>query len=102
MVLRAEHARLTQLDSEEKNHGRDRWMCGYRLDDLYRELNLLHRCMQEVTREFFGQTLVSRNVEAAAHQLIEDLFSETIQTAIRQLIDEQDERISAAIKDLSR
>jgi len=93
---------LARLHSDARKHGRDRWMRGYQLDELYRELNQLQRCVQRAAREFFAGTSVSRNAQATAHQLLEDLFSATIHTAIRQLIDEQDGRISATIDERDR
>ncbi|MEZ2311979.1 ATP-binding protein [Paraburkholderia sp. RCC_158] len=96
-VLRTDQMTLARLHSDARKHGRDRWMRGYQLDELFRELNQLQRCVQQATREFFATTSVSRSAQAAAHQLIEDLFSATIDAAIRQLVDEQDNRISATI-----
>ncbi|MCP3713243.1 PAS domain-containing sensor histidine kinase [Paraburkholderia sp. CNPSo 3274] len=98
-VLRAASVQptLAQLHTDAKKHGRDRWMRGYHLDELFRELNQLQRCVQQATREFFAGISVSRNIQAAGHQLIEELFSATIHSAIRQLIDEQDGRIATTI-----
>ena len=62
----------------------------------------LQRCEQRATREFFAGTSVSRNVQAAGHQRIEELFSATIQRAIRQLIDEQDRQIATSIDERDR
>lgn len=98
-VLRAAsiQSTLAQLHIDAKKHGRDRWMRGYQLDELFRELNQLQRCVQQTSREFFTGTSASRTAQAGAQQLIEELFSATIRTAIRQLIDEQDGRIAATI-----
>jgi PAS domain-containing protein len=101
-VLRTEQMTLARLRSDARKHGSDRWMRGYQLDELFRELNQLQRCVQQATREFFVRTSVSRSAQAAAHQLLEDLFSATIHTAIRQLVDAQDERISATIEERDR
>jgi hypothetical protein len=101
-VLRTEQMTLARLYSDARKHGRDRWMRGYQLDELFRELDQFQRCVQRATREFFANTPALRNAQAAAHQLLEDLFSATILTAIRQMIDEQDGRISATIDERDR
>jgi signal transduction histidine kinase/CheY-like chemotaxis protein len=101
-ALRAEWMTLAGLHSDARKHGRDRWMRGYQLDELFRELDQLQRCVQRAAREFFAGTPVSRNAQATAHQLLEDLFSAIIHTAIRQLIEEQDGRISATIDERDR
>jgi signal transduction histidine kinase/CheY-like chemotaxis protein len=101
-VLRTEQMTLARLYSDARKHGRDRWMRGYQLDELFRELDQFQRCVQRATREFFANTPALRSAQAAAHQLIEDLFSATILTAIRQMIDEQDRRISATIEERDR
>ncbi|MBU7443403.1 ATP-binding protein [Paraburkholderia fungorum] len=101
-ALRSDQMTLARLYSDARQHGRDRWMRGYQLDELFQELDQFQRCVQQATREFFVKTPVSHNVQAAAHQLIEDLFSATIHTAIRQLIEEQDRRISATIDERDR
>ncbi|WMY11729.1 hybrid sensor histidine kinase/response regulator [Paraburkholderia phenoliruptrix] len=94
-VLRAapDETSPVHLRDNAKKHGRDRWMHGYQLDELYRELDQLQRCVQQVAREFFAGTSASRKTQTAAHRLIEDLFSATIHTAIKQLLEDQDERI---------
>ncbi|MGP8433746.1 ATP-binding protein [Paraburkholderia fungorum] len=101
-ALRSEHMTLAKLYGDAREHGHDRWMRGYQLDELFRELDQFQRCVQQATREFFVKTPASHNAQAAAHQLIGDLFSATIHTAIRQLIDEQDRRISATIDERDR
>lgn len=101
-VLRTEQMTLAGLHSDARKHGRDRWMRGYQLDELFRELNQLQRCVQQATREFFAATPASRTVQSAAHQLLEELFSATTHTAIRQLIADQDSRISATIDERDR
>jgi PAS domain-containing protein len=100
--LRTEQMTLARLVSDARKHGRDRWMRGYRLDELFRELNQLQRRVQRAAREFFAGTQVSRNAQATAHQLLEDLFSAIIHTAISQLTEEQDGRISATIDERDR
>ncbi|MEX3943840.1 ATP-binding protein [Paraburkholderia sp. BR10937] len=103
-VLRSAPAQKTlrRLHANARKHGSGRWMLGYQLDELFGELTEFQRCVQQATREFFAGTSVSRNVQAEAHQLIEDLFSATIRAAIRQLIDEQDSRISQTLGELDR
>lgn len=103
-VLRAapEETTLARLHSDARKHGRDRWLRGYQLDELFRELNQLQRCVQQATREFFAGASLSRSAQAGAHQLLEDLFSATIHTAISQVIDEQDRRIAATISERDR
>lgn len=96
-ALRMENITLARLQSNARAHGRDRWTRGYQLDELYRELNQLERVMHRAAREFFAATSIARAAQAAAHQVLEDLFSATIHTAIRQLVAEQDDRIAATI-----
>ncbi|MCC8397354.1 response regulator [Paraburkholderia sp. MMS20-SJTR3] len=90
-----EETTLARLHSDARMHGRDRWLHGYQLDELFRELNLLQRCVQQASREFFTDTPTPRSVQSAAHQLIEALFSVTIHSAIRQLLEDQDRQIAA-------
>ncbi|WP_036022076.1 ATP-binding protein [Paraburkholderia mimosarum] len=96
-VVRAapEQTNPLHLRDDARKHGRDRWMHGYQLDELYRELDQLQRCVQQVTREFFAGDSASRSTQIAAHRLLEDLFSATVHTAIKQLIEHQDERVAA-------
>jgi len=103
-TLRAAPAQTTfvRLHADARKHGRDRWMLGYQLDELFRELSQFQRCVQQATREFFAGTLVSRSAQGKAQQLIEDLFNETIHSAIRQLIDDQNGRIEATIDERDR
>jgi signal transduction histidine kinase/ActR/RegA family two-component response regulator len=103
-VLRTENMTLARLHSDARKHGRDRWTRGYQLDELFRELNQFQRCVQQATREFFATTSASRSFhfQTAAHQLLEELFSATTHTAIRELIDEQDSRISASLVERDR
>lgn len=93
---------LWRLHADARKHGRDRWMLGYQLDELFRELNQLQRCVQHATREFFAGVFGSSGAQSAAQLLIDDLFSATIHTAIRQLTDEQDRRIEATIYERDR
>lgn len=86
-----------KLIADAKKHGRDRWMLGYEFDALYRELILLQRCVQQSTREFFGGVAYSSAAQVRAHEIIEDLFSATIDGAIRQLVGERDARVAVAI-----
>lgn len=93
---------LARLNSDARDHGRDRWMRGYQLDELFHELNLLQQCVQQASREFFEGTTLSRSAQTIAHKLIEQLFSATIRAAIRQLVDEQYARIAETIRERDR
>ncbi len=79
-AARGDHARA---------HARARWRLGYRFDDLYRELDLFQRCLRQLAREFFSQGNWDRDVQAAAHQVIENFFSAATHAAIRRFVEEQ-------------
>jgi signal transduction histidine kinase len=91
-----------QIDFDARQYGRRRWMHGYQLDELYRELDLLQISVQQVVREYFADTWLPRSVQAGAHQIIERFFSATIHGAIRQLLDEQNQRIGASLRERDR
>jgi signal transduction histidine kinase/ActR/RegA family two-component response regulator len=91
-----------QIYSDARQYARKRWMHGYQLDELYRELDLLQISVQEIVREYFANTSSPRSEQAGAHQIIERFFSATIHGAIRQLLDEQNLRISASLRERDR
>jgi signal transduction histidine kinase/ActR/RegA family two-component response regulator len=91
-----------RIDFDARQYARKRWMHGYQLDELYRELDLLQISVQHVVREYFTNTLSPRAEQAGAHQIIEGFFSATIHGAIRQLLDEQNQRISASLRERDR
>jgi signal transduction histidine kinase len=91
-----------RIDFDARQYARKRWMHGYQLDELYRELDLLQVSVQHVVREYFASTLSPRTEQAGAHQIIESFFSATIHGAIRQLLDEQNQRIGASLRERDR
>ncbi|MDQ7977217.1 ATP-binding protein [Paraburkholderia sp. SARCC-3016] len=91
-----------RIDFDARQYARKRWMHGYQLDELYRELDLLQVSVQHVVREYFADTLSPRAEQAGAHQTIESFFSATIHGAIRQLLDEQNQRIGASLRERDR
>ncbi|APR37635.1 hybrid sensor histidine kinase/response regulator [Paraburkholderia sp. SOS3] len=91
-----------RIDFDARQYARKRWMHGYQLDELYRELDLLQVSVQHVVREYFANTLSPRAEQAGAHRTIESFFSATIHGAIRQLLDEQNQRIGASLRERDR
>jgi PAS domain-containing protein len=80
-----------------RQHGRERWLRGYQLDELFCELDNLQRCVQETAREYFAALPASRAEQVAAHKVIENLFGATIYEAIGQLLDQQEQRITESL-----
>jgi PAS domain S-box-containing protein len=94
-------ANFGHVERDARKHGRHRWLHGYQIDELFRELDLLQKCTQEAARQFFEQPDFDAQPaqdQARAHQLIEDLFSSMIYGAIRQLLEEQNERIDESLR----
>ncbi|TDN70238.1 ATP-binding protein [Paraburkholderia sp. BL10I2N1] len=92
-----------RIERDARQRGRSRWMQGYQLDDLFRELDLLRRCVREATAEFFLLSPArSSKLEARAYQTIEDLFSATLHDAIGQLLEEQDQRAADLLRERDR
>ncbi|TCG04083.1 hypothetical protein BZM27_43465 [Paraburkholderia steynii] len=92
-----------RIERDARQHGRYRWMQGYRLDELFRELDLLRKCVREATAEFFLESPPrSKKLEARAYQTIEELFSATLHSAIGQLLKEQDQRVADLLRERDR
>ncbi|CAM2198170.1 histidine kinase [Paraburkholderia kururiensis] len=87
-----------QVERDARQHGKHRWQHGYQLDALFRELDLLQKCTQQATREFFAHRAHRDDTQPRAHQLIEDLFSAMIYGAIRQLLEEQNQRVNDSLR----
>jgi len=82
------------LEHDARRHGHFRWMQGYRMDELFREMNLLQQVIQDAAREYFLEGEIHpRTLEARAQRTIQELFSAVIQSAIGQLLEEPDRRI---------
>ncbi|WGS55165.1 ATP-binding protein (plasmid) [Paraburkholderia sp. D15] len=92
-----------RIDADARAHGNTRWAQGFQLDELLKELDLLRRCLQDATSAYFASAQgVSRRLEAPAHRALEDLFSLSINCAIRQFSDEQAARVADAIAQRDR
>lgn len=92
-----------RIERDARQHGRYRWMQGYQLDELFRELDLLRKCVREATAEFFLQTTThSKKLEVRAYQTIEELFSATLHSAIGQLLEEHDRRVVDLLRERDR
>ncbi|MGS1041746.1 PAS domain-containing sensor histidine kinase [Burkholderia glumae] len=79
-----------------RSHARDRWKLGYRFDDLYRELYLFQRCLQQMAREFFASVASPKDAQGDLHGLIEEFFSAVTHAAIREFVEEQSIQIASA------
>lgn len=89
---------VATIESLARTHGHFRWMQGFLLDDMFRELDLFQRCIQQAAREFFLTGPISRrHAQPHAHQAIQDLFSSVMQAAIQQLLEEQNKRITESL-----
>ncbi|MGF6595359.1 PAS domain-containing protein [Paraburkholderia sp. GAS448] len=87
------------LEHDARRHGHFRWMQGYRMDELFREMNLLQQVIQDAAREYFLEgDIHPRTVEARAQRTIQELFSAMIQSAIGQLLEEQDRRVAESVQ----
>ncbi|HTI17049.1 MAG TPA: ATP-binding protein [Trinickia sp.] len=82
-----------RLEQDARKHGRERWLRGYQLDELFCELDDFQRCVQDAAREYFAALPAARAGQVEAHKVIENLFSATIYEAIRQLLAQQEQRI---------
>jgi signal transduction histidine kinase len=93
-------AAAARIARNARQHGHFRWMQGYQLDELFRELDLFRKCLQDMTSEFFaGITAPSRKLEEAqARRTIEELFSATMRGAVGQLLQEQDRRLAESLE----
>jgi len=87
------------LERDVRRHGHFRWAQGYRLDELFREIDLLRQVIQDAVTEYFAQEATrSRTLEAGAQRTIQDLFSAMVQSAIGQLLEDQDRRIAESLE----
>lgn len=88
-----------RIERDARNHGHYRWMQGFQLDELYRELDLLRKCVQDLASDYFsGLATPSRKLEVRAQRTIEELFSAIIHSAIGQLIQAQDQRLEDSLR----
>jgi CheY-like chemotaxis protein/nitrogen-specific signal transduction histidine kinase len=90
-----------RADRDARDHARERWRQGYRLDELFLELDLLQRCIQTCIRDFYSNR-PSHSTQAAAHETVELFFGRVIHGAIRQLQRQQDRRLSDALAERDR
>ncbi|ARU23409.1 hypothetical protein RSSE_c3016 [Ralstonia solanacearum] len=89
-----------RVERDVGQHGRARWMQDNQLDELFRELDLLRKCIREATAEFFRATPArSKKPETLAYQTIEDLFSAALHSAIAQLLEEKDQRVTDLLRE---
>lgn len=83
------------LERDVRRHGHFRWTQGYRLDELFREMDLLRQVIQDEVTAYFGHNgSHSMALEADAQRTIQKLFSEMVQSAIEQVLEDQEQRIA--------
>ncbi|WP_213302205.1 hybrid sensor histidine kinase/response regulator [Paraburkholderia sacchari] len=87
--------------SDARLHAHERWQQGFALDELYAELDVLHRCVQAYVRKYF-LSVPSRQHQPATHATIEAFFSDAIRTGIAQFQSQADRRVSEAIGERDR
>ncbi|MEZ0606029.1 ATP-binding protein [Paraburkholderia sp. IW21] len=100
-ALKCQSARRAsgRIERDARNYGHYRWMQGFQLDELYRELDLLRKCVQDLASDYFSNVAGrSRKLEVQAQRTIEELFGAIIHSAIRQLIQEQDQRLEESLQ----
>lgn len=79
------------IRKDAQTHGYYRWTQGYRLDELFRELDILRRILGGFFRRFARENSDFVGVaETRAHYLMEELFSILTMNSIRQLVSEQE------------
>jgi len=86
------------LERDVRRHGHFRWIQGYRLDELFREMDLLRQAIQdEVSAYFRHESTHSMALEADAQRTIQELFSEMVHGAIEQVLEDQEQRIAESV-----
>jgi two-component system CheB/CheR fusion protein len=94
-------AAAIRAESDARRHARERWRQGFALDELYAELDALHRCVQAYVRKYFASA-PSRQVQPGTHAAIEAFFSDAIRTGIAQFQSQADRRVNEAIGERDR
>jgi two-component system CheB/CheR fusion protein len=86
------------LERNVRLHGHFRWTQGYRLDELFQEMDLLRQIMQDAVADYFAQEADHpRTFEAQAQRTVQDLFSAMVQSSIVQVLEDQERRIGASL-----
>ena len=92
------HELELRVQHEAQVHATERWRQGFALDELFLELDLLRRYVQESVRQYYS-LVRARDGQASRHELIERFFAHVIRDAIAQVQAEQDIRINEALRE---
>ncbi|MCG5075135.1 hybrid sensor histidine kinase/response regulator [Paraburkholderia tagetis] len=95
------HAAETRLEHDARQHAQERWRQGFALDELYVELELLHRCVQASVREYFVSAPPPEG-QAGIHEAIEAFFGDATRTVIEQFQSQADRRVRDALGERDR
>lgn len=91
------------IQRDAKMHGLVRWRQGYRIEELVRELDLLHETLSGALETFADtQASFSRGHEKRARRLIAKALSFVTLTSIREVVSERDRKIDEYTGKLER
>ncbi|GAB7549068.1 ATP-binding protein [Cupriavidus sp. 8B] len=83
------------IERNAKKHGEVRWEQGYHLDELVRELDLFRQVLTGAVLEFAGaHSYFTRHHEVRTQHFIDETLSFVTLTSIREVINEQNRKIS--------
>ncbi|MEM5383267.1 ATP-binding protein [Paraburkholderia phymatum] len=78
------------------------WPAEWRVTDLFRNIELLQRCLKDEIRAYFGPVAASVDVHMRAHEIVERTFRAIIESAIDGQLQRQAAEVSAAQDSLQK
>ncbi|MEM5433711.1 hybrid sensor histidine kinase/response regulator [Paraburkholderia diazotrophica] len=78
------------------------WPAEWRVTDLFRNIELLQRCLKDEIRAYFGPVAASVDVHMRAHEIVERTFRAIIESAIDGQLQRQAAEVSTAQDSLQK